>query len=578
MDLRGRMILAELMGRDGKNLGAIPLRFGVSSLSIDFRQVGGVVHHVSDYAVEFYGKSIEIRATESLPQFAPFMRFVFTFDTEVEGTWVGYYGGAKYPDATNAWEIDRGVFSTKQPKLILVTHGWHGTSTDWPLFARDSIAEAIRRQPKNLDQTVRVANWSENDTDLDLRAWPPADWLVVSLDWTQNANTLVPQGAERRAMALGKKFGSIAQLSGFSSCHLIAHSAGSWLIDAMADAIKDHDIKEGGETDIRLTFLDSYAQGPPSNTYMKLGAAADWAEHFVCSESPPTIVVGTDWTLPNAFNVDITTIKPPGESSHSWPWKWYITTITNPSSASSLGWGFGRTAEYSGSFPSFVDYPRGRRLDIASGLLISAISASAAISSGVELRSESMEVSATGQVGEFGFGGFTMTTGSPVSAATTLDLANGDELLSFNFEFLPGGRGTLNLLLDDEVVFGASTSNSIGFESAGWIALTDLIQPGLHRLKWQLTPQTALPCKVRISNVASGFRSNNIEMPLLNAVLESGAIHLRWSTAFEDFSLKNLDFTSGGWNIVPATVIKRGGFLNASLRQSKVSELFILER
>lgn len=181
-------------------------------------------------------------------------------------------------------------------KAVIITHGWvDKASSDWP----EDIAKEIR---KKVD---------------------PNEWVCVLFDWRGGAAVVNPINAVKygRAVAGPRLAKAILNMGiKFEHIHLIAHSAGSWTIDAAAAKIAT-------ETDanIHLTFLDAYV--PPFWQESDLGKIESentiWAEHYYTKD----ITLGsTQKNLSAAHNVDITQIDP-FFAEHKFPYRWYFATV-----------------------------------------------------------------------------------------------------------------------------------------------------------------------------------------------------------------------------------------------------------
>ena len=183
-----------------------------------------------------------------------------------------------------------------EPNLVIITHGWLEREP-WP----ENLALAIKQK-----------------TD-------PNQWLCGWFDWHKDAALINPTGAAKfgkntAGPLLGKK---ILELS--KDCphiHLIAHSAGSWVINEAARIVAART-----NAAIHLTFLDAYVplfwheenlgdiRSDPNNSV--------WAEHYFTRD----ITLGfTEKLLTGAHNVDLTNIEP-GLNDHRFPFHWYHATV-----------------------------------------------------------------------------------------------------------------------------------------------------------------------------------------------------------------------------------------------------------
>lgn len=231
------------------------------------------------------------------------------------------------------------------PNLALVTHGMHTDANGWVDLMANGIAMQL-----GLNVVDDVAKWTEDDDSLVHKT--TGTWEVATYDWRKGAKKLWPPTAARNARSLGRDhLGPKLASQGYDSLHLIAHSAGCWLIDAIADLLGP-----SSDIDIHITFLDAYVPTPTDDFKPEfLGDSATWAEQYVSKETFPEDLPHTDFDLPNCFNIEVTSIAP----THSGPWEWYLDTVFDPEASGAYGWGFAKTREHSGTHPSFEDYSPG---------------------------------------------------------------------------------------------------------------------------------------------------------------------------------------------------------------------------
>ncbi len=213
--------------------------------------------------------------------------------------------------------------------LVFITHGWlpSGESSAWI----DEMASEIaaRLQEQGVDD----------------------EWDVVPYHWTSAATHRFPAPAARRASEIGQRVGEFyANLAGYSRYHLIGHSAGSWLIEAIADRV------QGPGVTIHTTFLDSYVDWRHAPSH--LGDTSTWSEQYVDGfaapdPSQPFWVDRTDNHLDYAYNLVLTGLSSSIDpvERHAFPWNWYLASTKAPDSPASAGWGFARSQEM-GSLPT----------------------------------------------------------------------------------------------------------------------------------------------------------------------------------------------------------------------------------
>ena len=229
------------------------------------------------------------------------------------------------PNITVDSDID---ITTSVDKAVVVTHGWvDKAESDWPAEITSSIAQRV----------------------------DPNQWLCASFDWRKGAVVLNPVEAAQyaRDIAGPRLAAALQELSpNLGHVHLIAHSAGAWVVDSAAKEIA----KTNPDTSIHLTFLDAYL--PPKWSRKELGLhdsdAECWAEHYYTKDMTFDV---TQANLDNAHNVDITKIDP-WFKEHRFPYRWYAATITGTydmqkfeknltliNAINGIGYGFPRSLE-----------------------------------------------------------------------------------------------------------------------------------------------------------------------------------------------------------------------------------------
>jgi len=149
---------------------------------------------------------------------------------------------------------------------------------------------------------------------------------VRYIDWSEGADNRLRAAAN--AMVVGRELGSrLAAESELHSLHLVAHSSGAFVPDALCRAYRNG----GGTARIRMTFLDPFQlRGLVDTGYgtRHHGECADFALAIVSTEDPaPT----TNAFLQQAYNLDVT--ADPRSSAldrngHYWPPVYLLQEIT----------------------------------------------------------------------------------------------------------------------------------------------------------------------------------------------------------------------------------------------------------
>ncbi len=360
--------------------------------------------------------------------------------------------------------------------LVLVTHGWNSNAQLWA----EDLASDIRNHPQ-----------------------VSADWDVVAFDWRQYAAVLRPWAAANMGIDIGESISLWLEDAGFrkyKNVHLLGHSAGSWLVDALADELH----KQG--VSVHLTLFD--AAVPPQNVMERpgyeappvLGDNATFAEQIVDRHWLPPF---TDIILPLALNVEVTDLYNPPGDAHGWPYRWYHETVKSPVDEQvTHGFGFLDSFEYAGTLPRAGTKGWGKLYPDRPPEFVRLVP-----SGSQRILAENSIVSDTGTVTFDGQGGVVMETGSPVMVTTFVDLADSASLLSFDFEFLSDAEGLLSVYFDAEQIFELEESwlpEDMGPINSGDLWLGQDFQPGTYALLFRLDPLSEVQSAVRISNVEFG--------------------------------------------------------------------------
>ncbi len=229
--------------------------------------------------------------------------------------------------------------------LIVITHGWQPTELLFPdVRWIDDMATTIRQK------LVGQGNWQ-----------------VWSIDWKGLAYWWEPETPLQRATIIGNLFGRQVASQAWRHVHLIGHSAGSALIQEAAHRIKI----ASPTTTVHTTFLDPYV-GILFQNRQRYGQDADWSDTYFARDisGPFTRAV------PNSHSVDVTDLEPNPQPSrfglHSWPYHFYMRTVTNgfatPQGDTSLGYGFPLSME-GGGWANRVNYPVGNTPVVLNGVL-----------------------------------------------------------------------------------------------------------------------------------------------------------------------------------------------------------------
>lgn len=223
--------------------------------------------------------------------------------------------------------------------LVLVTHGWNGSAQGWPRTIQAAVGETLSSETAGTNVQVSLLQWNDRISPVhaEIQASSIRVVEVVALDWTDAADTFLPTSAASNAATIGRRYVNFLVESDYQHVHLIAHSAGSWMIDAMIEGIETN----APQTITQATFLDAFT---PGNEAERFGQHADWAEHFV----DDGVLFATNEYFDLAFNIDVSRFGPDtaedswslGVAGHAWPHQYYLETAVTPGRSA---YGFGRS-------------------------------------------------------------------------------------------------------------------------------------------------------------------------------------------------------------------------------------------
>jgi hypothetical protein len=140
--------------------------------------------------------------------------------------------------------------------------------------------------------------------------------------WSDDRFRTWPNG-RRVGASLGEE---LATLPGLASVHLIAHSAGAYVLDPLCRAYRER----GGAARLRMTFLDPIGfRGPldPGWGARHHGECADEAEAFINTDDPAP---ATASPLRHARTTDVTGDPRRArfaEGGHRWPVQYYVEQL-----------------------------------------------------------------------------------------------------------------------------------------------------------------------------------------------------------------------------------------------------------
>lgn len=212
--------------------------------------------------------------------------------------------------------------SSAKTNLVISIHGFKSSAnSDFQALAKNSAAKS------NGAFDYRAYDWKEL-----------ADGFNSGKKSTGGTIPYLEQ-----AQRVGRCIAYDVANSKYTYVHIIGHSLGATVADSMSDKLTE---LVGSRVKVSITGLDAYIGIMPQ----PFGENANFVDHYFARGG----IDGsrTDWIIPNACNVDTTTLMTTSDN-HGWPIKFYLQTISNPLKADYLGLGFAWHKEYTGSDPTY---------------------------------------------------------------------------------------------------------------------------------------------------------------------------------------------------------------------------------
>ncbi|MBL91792.1 MAG: hypothetical protein CMH56_08295 [Myxococcales bacterium] len=217
---------------------------------------------------------------------------------------------------------------TVAKNLLVVVHGSGDTPKDWP-------------------NALRAAIEKEYGDGL--------DWDIWTYDWDVYAASRMTASGD--GLVVGQLLGEALLESpyDYQHLHLVAHSAGSYVIHALAQTVST----QKSDMTIHATYLDPFtANGFFDWSYgqREFGRHADYAENFMNVDDP---VPSTNNLLEHAHNFDVTALRPDdydNTKTHWWPVDYYRESVANDER---VGYAHSQTALEEGLDTLKSQFPKG---------------------------------------------------------------------------------------------------------------------------------------------------------------------------------------------------------------------------
>ncbi len=235
--------------------------------------------------------------------------------------------------------------------LVLVTHGW------W-----NPLSHVILQQQRHsfLHPFESIARGIRSRLE---SQHPGEKWQVIVYDWSDRAATFTPWWARARAGSIGDRLGQQIRDRDkkYEHVHLIAHSAGSNLINSIARSIwYDRIVNQNFSTSIHTTFLDPFTDA----YFLRYGFYSDWSDCYytetVSNEwevlyprlhdlllASAGIPVFNSWNVKVDFPYSEQWCMPDSDIYHSYPPEFYLDHLETcpedwPLAGYTLGWELAR--------------------------------------------------------------------------------------------------------------------------------------------------------------------------------------------------------------------------------------------
>jgi hypothetical protein len=425
--------------------------------------------------------------------------------------------------------------------LVVVTHGW---DPKWKNLLPNT-------PPVLPDWVTELANAIQSRV--------PSEWQVVALDWALDAWKWFPDSALIAGDAKGTLLGKALVTQAWEHVHLIGNSAGAALIDAAAREIK----RTPSDTVVHCTFLDPYLSSLLVGNVV-YGAKADWADCYYTAREGGWLPTGefTGRPLLHAHNEEVSWLDPDSGrysyhtgipylgtytliteamSSHDWPHKFYLDTVTNTEPrACAAGVGFPLSKE-GGHWSDRLLYPTNNQPFPLCGESPLILQKPLPLVSNPFYPVEAMLKATSGSVGIFaqGFnlnrlGTSPMPPGrqgkddsDPVWLAVAVEVTNAVNYVEFaaGFSGTGGGQGLMTVYWNTNQIGMVDERVAVPGLQPYRFPLPGTLTEGLYTLSFQLDTFTNLDSSITVTNVAAGFVG--ITEPLRLAVLPPGTNSFR---------------------------------------------------
>ncbi len=397
------------------------------------------------------------------------------------------------------------IASPGKDSLVFITHGWRKITDSGDFAWVNDMATVISNRLFDTGQS---------------------NWDVVSYNWSAglySSLTLLPDTALMNGYTRGHCLGESIRTQAWTHVHLIGHSAGSAVIQGIADAL------DGSGKTVHTTFLDPFLSLFTATFYGRThyGTHADWSDNYFAHDITTKF---TEGKVNNTHNVEVTWLDPqkntvprlcaipfsnPSETSmhqcgylsassrHEWPHEFYLKSVSN-GFASYPDYGFVRSKE-GGGWDNRSSYQTGNP-PVNLGDLSETFAAPDLTLIATPLQLTDLPKATSGSV-SVSSSTLTLVTASPAWISLGLTITNQVNAVVFDAAFTNGGgsEGLLSVYWDtnevgivDERVAGTSWQTytmPLPFVEVG----------GVHLLGLRLDPYSTTNSSLVITNVQTAW-------------------------------------------------------------------------
>lgn len=431
---------------------------------------------------------------------------------------------------------------SEKPNLALIIHGY--TPPTKTPYSDDAAMPSLVTAIQN-----RV-----------LRDGIADQWDVLMYNWASSSGGL-PQWAVANAVPIGNSIGTKIANVGYKKVLLIGWSAGTWLEQGIATALKNNGIEPS------VIFLDAFipnlfSLGSQDNFYTTnlLGAGLSKVEQYYETDS----YWGVGYPLPNAVNYDITPLLScvnfQGDH-HAWPPLWYEYTVEYYNYIYGFGYGYPKAFLIDGEKGSTVTLTCDTQSTFAKSYKISQKDAlnnaerqpSSSSYAGTELFLTNINTKVTAD----GIGtvisapkGLQFVTTNFVWAGFNIVISNGCTFAAVDYTFASPCEYVVGFYLDGQAIQFIQGDRTSSLASVELFPLPVAVNSGSHYCNIALESLDQNPVFVTVKAV--GFYSLVTQPQIASESKAFGNFAVQWeASAGLKYQLQcNVDLVATNWNSI----------------------------